>query len=234
MDTDPTDSYGKRKIESDIQIDAYLRSSNKDFEKVENTTKKITGNTIAKDTRGGLIEIPLFTKDKIKRIKKKYPQVRYIHLGIIMITIRALFRRGHGIPIIAVLLDKRFDNPIKALIGGIQSNLHNGIIGFKVKPHYFISITDPLIEECLCLRIQTKNSEINDLAEDLAISWTFINEYTNTTEVEIKEINNKIIELFEPNSFTTEIQPKLLNLKDLSIPKDWMIEKISKESTSKP
>ncbi|KAK5842774.1 hypothetical protein PVK06_005165 [Gossypium arboreum] len=196
--------------------------------------EKISGNTVAKDTRGGLTEIPLFTKEKIKRIKKKYPQVRYIHLGIIMITIRALFRKGHDIPIIAVLLDKRFENPIKALIGGIQSNLHTGVIGFKVKPNYFISITDSLIEECLCLRIQTKNSEISDLAEDLAISWTSINEYTNTAEVEIKEINNKIIELFEPNKFTTEIQPKLLHLKDLSIPKDWMIDRISGASTSKP
>ena len=60
-----------------------------------------------------------------------------------MITIRALFKKGHDIPIIAVLLDKRFENPIKALIGGIQSNLHTGVIGFKVKPNYFISITDP-------------------------------------------------------------------------------------------
>ncbi|MFQ6640753.1 hypothetical protein Gotur_014348 [Gossypium turneri] len=81
--------------------------------------EKISSNTVAKDTRGGLTEIPLFTKDKIKRIKKNYPQVRYIHLGIIMTTIRALFRRGHDIPIIAVLLDKRFENPIKTLIGGI-------------------------------------------------------------------------------------------------------------------
>ncbi|MFQ6631351.1 hypothetical protein Gotur_008814 [Gossypium turneri] len=102
MDTEPTDPYGKRKIESDIQTNDYLRSFNKDFEKVENTTKKISGNTVAKDTRGGLTEMPLFNKDKIKRIKKKYPQVRYIHLGIIMITIRDLFRRGHDIPIIAV------------------------------------------------------------------------------------------------------------------------------------
>ncbi|MBA0854985.1 hypothetical protein Goshw_007537, partial [Gossypium schwendimanii] len=38
MDTEPTDPYGKRKIESDIQADDYLRSYNKDFEKVENTT----------------------------------------------------------------------------------------------------------------------------------------------------------------------------------------------------
>ncbi|KAH1056172.1 hypothetical protein J1N35_034237 [Gossypium stocksii] len=95
-------------------------------------------------------------------------------------------------------------------------------------------ISDPLIEECLCLRIQTKNADIKDLAEDLAISWTAINEYTNTAEVEIKEVNNKIIELFEPNKITTKIQPKLLHLKDLSIPKDWIIGDINCASTSKP
>ncbi|MFQ6631354.1 hypothetical protein Gotur_008814, partial [Gossypium turneri] len=43
MDTEPTDPYGKRKIESDIQTNDYLRSFNKDFEKVENTTR-IFGN----------------------------------------------------------------------------------------------------------------------------------------------------------------------------------------------
>ncbi|KAH1039074.1 hypothetical protein J1N35_040817, partial [Gossypium stocksii] len=91
-----------------------------------------------------------------------------------------------------------------------------------------------LIEECLCLRIQTKNADIKDLAEDLAISWTAINEYTNTAEVEIKEVNNRIIELFEPNKITMEIQPKLLHLKDLSIPKDWIIGDINNASTSKP
>ncbi|MFQ6634689.1 hypothetical protein Gotur_010395 [Gossypium turneri] len=43
MDTEPTDPYGKRKIDTDIQTDDYLRSCNKDFEKVENTTR-IFGN----------------------------------------------------------------------------------------------------------------------------------------------------------------------------------------------
>ncbi|MBA0637599.1 hypothetical protein Godav_029647 [Gossypium davidsonii] len=33
MDTKQTDLYGKRKIESDLQKDDYLRSFNKDFEK---------------------------------------------------------------------------------------------------------------------------------------------------------------------------------------------------------
>ncbi|MBA0754529.1 hypothetical protein Gogos_005488 [Gossypium gossypioides] len=39
MDTDQTDFYGKRKIESDLQNDDYLRSFNKIFKKVENTTR---------------------------------------------------------------------------------------------------------------------------------------------------------------------------------------------------
>ncbi|MFQ6669863.1 hypothetical protein Gotur_034948 [Gossypium turneri] len=43
MDTDQTDPYGKRKIESDLQNDDYLRSFNKNFEKLENTTR-IFGN----------------------------------------------------------------------------------------------------------------------------------------------------------------------------------------------
>ncbi|MBA0608675.1 hypothetical protein Godav_020867, partial [Gossypium davidsonii] len=43
MDTEQADPYGKRKIESDLQKDNYLRSFNKDFEKVENKTR-IFGN----------------------------------------------------------------------------------------------------------------------------------------------------------------------------------------------
>ncbi|MBA0867255.1 hypothetical protein Goshw_028790, partial [Gossypium schwendimanii] len=39
MDTDQTDTYGKRQIESDLQNDDYLRSFNKDFEKVKNATR---------------------------------------------------------------------------------------------------------------------------------------------------------------------------------------------------
>ncbi|MBA0608670.1 hypothetical protein Godav_020862, partial [Gossypium davidsonii] len=39
MDIDQTDLYGKRIIESDLQNDDYLRSFNKNFKKVENTTR---------------------------------------------------------------------------------------------------------------------------------------------------------------------------------------------------
>ncbi|MBA0553741.1 hypothetical protein Golob_012892, partial [Gossypium lobatum] len=37
MDIEPTDPYGERKIESEIQTNDYLISFNIDFEKVQNT-----------------------------------------------------------------------------------------------------------------------------------------------------------------------------------------------------
>ncbi|MFQ6654936.1 hypothetical protein Gotur_025708 [Gossypium turneri] len=43
MDNEPTDPYGKRKIESDSQIDDYLRSLNKKFE-TDKDTIRIFGN----------------------------------------------------------------------------------------------------------------------------------------------------------------------------------------------
>ncbi|KAK5812529.1 hypothetical protein PVK06_027961 [Gossypium arboreum] len=43
MDTEETNLYGKRKIESDLHYDDYLRTFNKNFEKVESTTR-IFGN----------------------------------------------------------------------------------------------------------------------------------------------------------------------------------------------
>ncbi|MBA0609527.1 hypothetical protein Godav_021566, partial [Gossypium davidsonii] len=47
MDTEQTNPYGKRKIEPDLQKDDYLRSFNKDFENVKNTTR-IFGNKTKK------------------------------------------------------------------------------------------------------------------------------------------------------------------------------------------
>jgi hypothetical protein len=38
-----------------------------------------------------------------------------------------------------VVLDKSFNDPLKAIIGGIQSNLVNGVGWFNIKPNYFIS-----------------------------------------------------------------------------------------------
>ena len=38
---------------------------------------------------------------------------------------------------------------MKAIIGGIQSNLANGVVWFNVRPNFFISINDPNIENTI-------------------------------------------------------------------------------------
>ena len=41
------------------------------------------------------------------------------------------------------------------MIGGIQSNLVNGLVWFNIKPNYFISINDPNLENTIRIRIKT-------------------------------------------------------------------------------
>ena len=62
----------------------------------------------------------MFDKAKVARWKKKYPEIRYIHIGLIQIEITTLFRQGIDAPVLALVLDKRFNDPLKAIIGGIQ------------------------------------------------------------------------------------------------------------------
>ena len=74
------------------------------------------GITEARATSNGQIEIQIFDKNKIKRLKKKYPRVRFIHIEIIQISITPLFRLGIDSPILCIVQDKKFHDPIQSLI----------------------------------------------------------------------------------------------------------------------
>ena len=78
--------------------------------------EQYSGNTKAQFSNDGKIDIPLFDKRKIARWKAKYPDIQYIHIGLIQVTITVLFRQGIDTPILAVIFDKRFFNPTKAII----------------------------------------------------------------------------------------------------------------------
>ena len=58
------------------------------------------------------------------------------------------------LPVLATVQDKRYTDPLKAMIGGIQSNLVNGLVWFNIKPNYFISINDPNLENTIRIRIK--------------------------------------------------------------------------------
>ena len=58
------------------------------------------------------------------------------------------------LPVLATVQDKRYTDPLKVMIGGIQSNLVNGLVWFNIKPNYFISINDPNLENTIRIRIK--------------------------------------------------------------------------------
>ena len=174
-------------------------------------------------------------KRELKDGGKKYHDIRYVHVGLIQITITALFRQGLDTPILAVVFDKSLNNPLQSIIGGIQSNLVNGTVWFNIKPNYFISITDRNIGNSVKIRIQLKNLSMDYNSQDLAIQWRTIHELTRLPQTSLKELDKNIVELFEPRSFGTEIQPTLLHWKDLEIPKQWLFNNfVGESSSSKP
>ena len=49
--------------------------------------EQYSGNTQAKRSEEGNLDIPFFDKKKVSRWKKKYPEIQYIHIGLIQVTI---------------------------------------------------------------------------------------------------------------------------------------------------
>jgi hypothetical protein len=117
-----------------------------------------------------------------------------------------------------VVLDKRFNDPLKAIIGGIQSNLVNGVVWFNIKPNYFIYINDHNLEDTVRIRIKTKRIDMKESSHDLSIRWKTIHELTKLPQTSTKYLNKNFVEIFEPRPFDTEISPRLIDWKDLEVP----------------
>lgn len=61
------------------------------------------------------------------------------------------------------------------------------------------------------------NMKIN--SHDLAVEYTMICEFTQTTEARTVSNQKVIIEIFKLKSFVEAIKPKLMNMKDLTMPR---------------
>ena len=157
-------------------------------------------------------------------MEKEISCIQYILIRLIQVTITVLFRQGIDTPILAVIFYKRFSNPMKTIIGGIQSNLANGVVWFNIRPNFFISINDSNLEDTVRIRIKTQELEMKSNSYDLAIRWKTIHELTKFPETKTRSNNNKIVEIFEPRPFDTVIQPRLMNWNDLEVPRQWLIQ----------
>ncbi|XP_059663543.1 uncharacterized protein LOC132309235 [Cornus florida] len=190
--------------------------------------EQFSGNTTIDYTANGQCGFNILSKDKIERWKQQNPIARYIHIGLVQIKITSLFRRGTDQPLIALLMDNRFHKPVDALIGGVQSNLVNNLIWFKIKPNFFISLTDPNIEKVLQVKLQLSKLQMDCDSPSLGIQWKVLYELTREPETAtVPTLDSKLVTLFEPRPFDTIIEPKLLNWTDLEIPKTWLFDNIN-------
>ncbi|XP_059629546.1 uncharacterized protein LOC132272406 [Cornus florida] len=192
--------------------------------------EQFSGDTIIDYTFSGKHGFNILNNDKVARWRQRNPLARYIYIGMVQIKITSLLRKGTDQPILALVMDNRFHNPVDALIGGVQSNLVNNIIWFKIKPNYFVSLSDPNIEKVLQVKLQLSNLKMDFDFPSLGIQWKVLYELTRKPETAtIPTIDSKLVTLFEPRPFDSVIEPKSLKWTDLEIPRNWLFEDINSE-----
>ncbi|XP_059668755.1 uncharacterized protein LOC132313828 [Cornus florida] len=185
--------------------------------------EQFSSDTTINYTSSGKYRFNILNNDKVARRRQQNPLARYIHIGMVQIKITSLFRKGTDQPILTLVMDNRFHNPVDALIGGIQSNLLNNVIWFKIKPNYFVSLPDPNIEKVLQVKPQLSNLRMDFDSQSLRIQWKVLYELSREPETAtIPTIDSKLFTLFKLRPFDSIIEPKLLKWIDLEIPRNWL------------
>ncbi|XP_075091968.1 uncharacterized protein LOC142172095 [Nicotiana tabacum] len=67
--------------------------------------------------------IKLLSEQDLNRYKRQF---NYLHIGLVQIAVKPLFRKGLDVPICVILKDDRLLNFDDSLLGVLQSNLANG------------------------------------------------------------------------------------------------------------
>ena len=145
------------------------------------------------------VSLRLITAESVKRVERIYT---FMHLGLIVIGIKRLARKGLAIKILLALLDKRHSNTDQTLIATIEVDMNENQGIFYCSPDFMISLEDIKHIE---IGIQTKGYE-EFKGKNLVISIGFIGRMTNSSNtryrVDIKPIieamTSKGIQLIKP------------------------------------
>ena len=86
-----------------------------------------------------------------------------MHIGLVQVAVKPLFRKGLDIPVCVILRDGRFLNFDDSMLGVLQSNLADGPVYFNCYPNFSLDINDPNVMDSLTLNVKIKNlnSKIN-------------------------------------------------------------------------
>ena len=112
--------------------------------------------------------IQLLSQNTINHHRNKF---NYIHIGLVQVAIKPLFRLGLDIPVFVCLRDVRSTKFTDSVLNMIDSNLTNGLVYFNCFPNFSMNINDPSIFSSLTLNIKTKNMNFVEEAQNIAIIY---------------------------------------------------------------
>lgn len=117
-------------------------------------------------TNNSLEIIKLLHEQDINRFKIQF---NYLHISLVQVTVKPLFKKGLDIPVCALLRDAHLLNFNDSLLGIIQSNLADGLVYFNYYPNFSVVINSPNIMDILNLNVKTKNMNSKVNTREIAV-----------------------------------------------------------------
>uniref|UniRef100_A0A251T9F0 Putative viral movement protein n=1 Tax=Helianthus annuus TaxID=4232 RepID=A0A251T9F0_HELAN len=169
----------------------------------------------------------LLSVEAIKRHRKLY---KFLHIGLVQVAIKPMFRLGIDAPVLLILRDARHTNFNNSLLAMAESNISNGPIYFNCYPNFSIGLFDPNILDTLTLTIKTKNLEFKEKTNAAVVIYRiYYKTMTTTIEPKTKLISPKDeTVIFEANTIHTKIRtPKKLKWNEITQSLTWNLQDIN-------
>ena len=192
------------------------------FDYFQGYSIKMTEQTLSIDQNQQ--NINLLSSRSIIQHRQKY---KFLHIGLVQVAIKPLFRIGIDAPVLVILRDKRHKNFQNSILAMAETNIANGPIYFNCYPNFSVGLFDKNILDTLVLTVETKNLEFKDDTKPLAIIYRVCYKTMTTTlepRTRLSSPKNETI-IFEANTNHTKIHtPKRLKWSDITQSCNWNLQ----------
>lgn len=166
----------------------------------------------------------------IKALREHRKTYKFLHIGLVQVAIKPMFRLGIDAPILLILRDARHTNFNNSLLAMAESNIANGPIYFNCYPNFTVGLFDPNILDTLTLTVKTKNLEFKEKTGAAVIIYRVYYK-TMTTTIEPKtRLSSPRDEtvIFEANTTHAKIRtPKRLKWNEITQSLTWNLQDIN-------
>lgn len=168
----------------------------------------------------------LLSQKSIVLHRQKY---KFMHIGMVQVAVKPLFRLGIDAPVLLILRDARHKSFQNQILAMVETNISNGPIYFNCYPNFSVGLFDPNILETLVLTIKTKNLEFTLDTKAIAVIFRVCYKtMTTTIEPRAKVVSpRESTIMFESNPRNTRVSiPKKLKWEEITKSCNWNLQDI--------